>query len=98
MSTLMIKDLSVTTELDHAEMAAVRGGTYKGYNASMSLCSPDVKMPDLTRPASTFSVDASQMIGQEQNVTNNNGNCVAFANCITSTVNPTQSGNNSINF
>jgi hypothetical protein len=38
------------------------------------------------------------MIGQSQNVENNNGNNVAFASGITSTVSPVQTANNNINF
>jgi len=98
MSTLMIKDLSATVELDHSAMASVRGGYDKAYAGSMSMYSGGAKAPSYTAPASTYAVDASQLIGQAQNVTNNNGNCVAFANCITSTVNPTQSAHNNINF
>ncbi len=100
MSTLMIKDLSVATELTHSAMASVRGGTNKTYvgAGTTSLYSPGHDMPTYTAPTSTYKVDASQLIGQVQNVTNNNGNCVAFASCIDSTVNPTQTGNNSINF
>lgn len=98
MSTLTIKDLSVTTELARSAMAAVRGGTGKEFKGSMSLCSPDYPMPGYSAPTGTFSFDASQLIGQSQCVTNNNGNNVAFANCINSTVNPTQTGKNNIGF
>jgi hypothetical protein len=98
MATLMIKDLSVTTELNHSAMASVRGGYNKTYTGSMSLSAPAVEVPKYTAPAHTYTFDASQLIGQAQNVTNNNGNCVAFASCIESTVNPTQSANNNINF
>lgn len=98
MSTLMIKDLSVTTELDHSAMAAVRGGFNKEYQGAMTLSSPGYEMPKYTAPANTYSFDATQLIGQAQNVTNNNGNCVAFASCIDSTVNPTQTGKNNISF
>jgi hypothetical protein len=98
MSTLMIKDLSVTTELDHSAMAAVRGGYNKELLGSMTLSSLGEKMPNYTTPTNTYSFDATQLIGQAQNVTNNNGNNVAFANCIDSTVNPTQTGKNNISF
>ncbi|OWW22275.1 hypothetical protein [Noviherbaspirillum denitrificans] len=99
MFTLKIKDLSTTVELDHSAMATVRGGYNKEYAGSMSLYSPGAGMPQTTSPAAnTYTVDASQLIGQAQNVTNNNGNCVAFANCISSTVNPTQTGHNNISF
>lgn len=98
MSTLMIKDLSATIELDHSAMASVRGGYNKEYAGSMSLYSAGAELVKPTVPTNTYAFDASQLIGQAQNVTNNNGNCVAFANCITSTVNPTQSGHNNISF
>ncbi|HYC41934.1 MAG TPA: hypothetical protein VEB70_02975 [Noviherbaspirillum sp.] len=98
MSTLMIKDLSATIELDHSAMASVRGGFNKEYLGSMSMSSGGVELPKTSAPVNTYTFDASQLIGQAQNVTNNNGNCVAFANCITSTVNPTQTGKNNISF
>ena len=42
MSTLMIKDLSATIELDASAMASVRGGYYKGAPAYCmpSFCTP----------------------------------------------------------
>lgn len=98
MSTLMIKDLSATIELDHTAMASVRGGFNKEYMGSMSMYSAGADLATPTVPTNTYTFDASQMIGQAQNVTNNNGNCVAFANCISSTVNPTQTGKNNISF
>ena len=101
MTTLMIKDLPIASDLDRTAMASVRGGYYKGLPASClpSYCAPDWGMPtSYGAPKSEFSFDASQMIGQSQNVVNNNGNNVAFAHGITSTVNPTQSANNNINF
>jgi hypothetical protein len=99
MTTLMIKDLSVTAELDRSAMASVRGGTSKGYERM-----PYYSMPDCWTPPSyggsptSFSFDATQSIGQSQNVLNNNGNNAAFVSGITSTVNPTQTANNNINF
>ena len=98
--TLIIKDLAIASDLDRAAMASVRGGYYKGAPAySMpSFNGPDWKMPASYAPETKFSFDASQMIGQSQNVMNNNGNNVAFAHGITSTVNPTQTANNNINF
>jgi len=96
MTTLMIKDLALASDLDRAAMTAVRGGYYKGAPAH---CLPSWCMPvSYGAPESKFSFDASQMIGQSQNVMNNNGNNVAFSHGITSTVNPTQSANNSISF
>jgi len=101
MTTLMIKDLALASDLDRAAMAAVRGGYYKGAPAHClpSWCAPGGSVPVVYgAPESKFSFDASQMIGQTQNVMNNNGNNVAFSHGITSTVNPTQSANNNISF
>ncbi|WP_420473465.1 hypothetical protein [Noviherbaspirillum sp. ST9] len=100
MSTLMIKDLAIASDLDRAAMSSVRGGYYKGAPScwTPSYCAPSWGMPTSYAPEQKFSFDASQMIGQSQNVQNNNGNNVAFASGITSTVNPTQSANNNINF
>ena len=92
MTRLTIKDLSRANELDAADMAAVSGGS--GY------CMP---LPCYGMPAvkfdyepSSVALNASQVLGQSQNVVNNNGNNVAFASGITSTVNPTQHGSNNI--
>ena len=96
MTTLTIKDLAVATELGGSDMSAIRGGTKS--MPSYSYCPPSYGWPGYSAPAGKLSVDASQMIGQSQCVENNNGNNVAFANCINSTVNPTQTANNSIRF
>lgn len=98
MATLMIKDLSVTTELDHAAMASVRGGYNKQLNGSMNLSSLGVDLAQPAASTNTYSFDASQLIGQSQNVLNNNGNNAAFVCDITSTVKPTQTAHNNINF
>jgi hypothetical protein len=98
MATLMIKDLAVTTELGHAAMASVRGGYNKELKGAMSLTSLGVDLPQPTVPTSTYSFDASQLIGQSQNVVNNNGNNAAFVCGIASTVNPTQTAHNNISF
>jgi len=88
MTTLTIKDLSIATELDRSDMAAVRGGTYKGTVPQW--------MPHFG--AQTTSINAEQLICQTQDVVNNNGNNVAFSCGIDSTVNPTQTGKNNIRF
>jgi len=97
MTTLLIKDLARTEELDRASMASVHGGTGGSYGGM-----PKDMMaywgPSYSVDKDVFSFNASQAIGQTQNVLNNNGNNVAFASGITSTVNPTQSANNNINF
>ncbi|RZI42835.1 hypothetical protein EGT07_12710 [Herbaspirillum sp. HC18] len=100
MTTLMIKDLALAADLDGAAMSAVRGGCYKGYTPSY--CTPSYPMPEYKMPSygspTELNVNASQLIGQSQSVVNNNGNNVAFASGITSTVNPTQSAHNDIKF
>lgn len=98
MTTLLIKDLARSEQLDRAAMAGVHGGSgYGGYGGM-----PKEMMgywgPSYSVDKDVFSFNASQAIGQTQNVLNNNGNNVAFASGITSTVNPTQTANNSIQF
>ena len=63
MNSLMIKDLAVTEELDSRAMSAVRGGTFyfPGYSVSKT----------------DFTFNTQQLIGQTQNVVNENGNNVA---------------------
>ena len=93
MTTLTIKDLSVTAELDRKEMAAVRGGTSKGMTSQYT-----PYMPSLSYKQSDFDFNASQLLGQQQNTEVNNGNNAAFVDCISATVNPSQTGSNNIHF
>ncbi len=92
MKALSIKDLSVAKDLDAKDMASVAGGTGM------------FKMPALfVGPLASISKSqvnfgAEQAMGQEQNTLVNNGNNVAFAAGIKSSVNPTQTGKNTINF
>jgi hypothetical protein len=101
MTTLMIKDLPLTEELGQQAMASVRGGcsycppTYGG--SPLYGGSPVYGSPKPYGQPSAVSLDASQMLGQTQNVVNNNGNNAAFVSGISSTVNPTQTGSNNIN-
>ncbi len=90
MTTLLIKDLSIAADLDGKAMATVRGGC--------SYCPPKYDVPKLYGKPTNLTFDATQMIGQSQNVENNNGNNVAYASGITSTVSPTQTADNNINF
>jgi len=101
MTTLLIKDLPAAAELDRAAMSSITGGCYTGMPAYClpSYCTPGYGKPAVYgAPKSEFAFDASQMIGQTQNVVNNNGNNVAFSHGISSTVNPTQTANNNISF
>jgi len=88
MKSLTIKDLSITEELDSRAMSAVRGGNLPGYWPGVNVSSYEA------------SFDATQLITQSQNTLNNNGNNVAFASGIHSTVDPKQTATNknTINF
>lgn len=91
MTTLLIKDLVVTEELDRKAMASVRGGTSKG-------AYPMYWAPYAEGATNEFKFDASQLLSQSQNTLVNNGNNVAFSDHITATVNPHQDGHNTIRF
>jgi hypothetical protein len=92
MKALTIKDLSVSKDLGAKDMSAVRGG--HGFHRMPALFAS----PLFSVAKSEINFDASQSLGQSQNTQVNNGNNVAFASGITSNVNPTQTGKNTINF
>ncbi|HEY8608955.1 MAG TPA: hypothetical protein VIM12_17715 [Noviherbaspirillum sp.] len=91
MKSLHITDLAVAADLDHASMAVIQGGSGKAM-----LSQHAGSMPYM--PGNALSFDASQVLGQSQNTTVNNGNNAAFVCGITSNVNPTQHGSNNIRF
>jgi hypothetical protein len=86
MKTLIIKDLSVTSELDHGAMAAVRGG----HGMSQTSWYP------LPSPTYSTSVDATQNLTQFQNVVNATANGSAFVSGVTANNNTSQFGQNNI--
>lgn len=88
MNTLTIKDLSIAEQLDSKAMSAVRGGF--GPSTSYYNFSP------VFAPNNSKKVDATQLINNELNLQNANGNNVAFASGISSTVNPYLSTSNNI--
>ena len=90
MSSLMIRDLSGTRELDRRAMSAVAGGT--GYYPPSSY----FNLSPVFAPNNSKKVDATQLINTELNLQNANGNNVAFATGISSTVNPYISTSNNI--
>ncbi|HEY0846705.1 MAG TPA: hypothetical protein VGE12_15140 [Noviherbaspirillum sp.] len=101
MHTLIIKDLVKTEELDSKAMASVTGGTGYAYcppTPSFYLPEASWGAPHLGLTSNSVDFNASQMLGQVQNTTVNNGNNVAFSSGITANVNPTQNGKNTINF
>ncbi|GIZ53678.1 hypothetical protein [Noviherbaspirillum aridicola] len=99
MQALLIKDLSIAADLDASAMSAVSGGTGYGY-CMPAACTPSWPKWDYPMPGKSGNIDfnASQMLGQSQNTTVNNGNNVAFASGISASVNPSQHGANTINF
>ena len=86
--TLTIKDLCITEELDSKAMSAVRGGF--GPSVSYYSFSP------VYAPNNSKKIDATQLISNELNLQNANGNNVAFAAGITSTVDPSVHSSNNI--
>jgi hypothetical protein len=89
MKTLTIKDLSITEELDSKAMSAVRGGS--GPSVSSYYSFSPVYAPDNSKK-----IDATQLISNELNLQNANGNNVAFAAGITSTLDPSVHSSNNI--
>ena len=74
MNTLMIKDLSITEQLDSKAMRAVRGGY--GFGAPSTSY---FNFSPVVAPNNSKNVDATQLISNELNIQNANGNNVAFA-------------------
>jgi hypothetical protein len=95
MKTLMIKDLTVSAELDREAMASVSGGMYR--LPRKSWYSPSYRVhTDIDRTKIDFA--AEQFIGQEQNVSVATGVNAAFVDHLKSVVRPSQDAANSINF
>ncbi len=90
MTTLTIKDLSASSDLDQRSMLAVRGGMYKGGGYSPWYGGNSSKHD--------FAFNAEQLTSQTQENVNANGNNVAFASNISSTFKPNQSNTSSISF
>jgi len=87
MNTLTIKDLGRTRELDHADLAAVRGGHGKS-------SAPWTMAPEPTKFGP--SLDATQDLTQLQKVVNATANGSAFIDCVDVTNNTHQYGQNNI--
>ena len=99
MKALMIKDLSLTEELDRKAMAAVQGGMGSAYQPSKQSYGDSSSWgPQYDVSKNSFNFDISQSLDQSQNTLVNNGTNVAFSSGITSTVTPKQTGTNTINF
>ncbi|MBC8747306.1 hypothetical protein OKW43_001473 [Paraburkholderia sp. WC7.3g] len=87
MKTLMIKDLSVTEQLDSKAMRAVRGGFGPSY----------YNFSPVYAPTKIKNTDTTQLITNELNFQNANGNNVAFSDGSTSTFMPYINSSNSNN-
>ena len=92
MNTLMIKDLSVTAQLDSKAMSAVRGGYGYGYPSSSFFNFTPVYTPNNSK-----TVYATQLISNEVNIQNANGINAAFVAGVTTTIDPHVSSSNNIN-
>ncbi|MFL9993149.1 hypothetical protein SAMN05444172_4766 [Burkholderia sp. GAS332] len=92
MNTLMIKDLSVTAQLDSKAMSAVRGGLGYGYPSSSVFNFTPVYMPNNSK-----NVSATQLINTSMSIENANGNNAAFVAGVTTTIDPHVSSSNNIN-
>jgi len=88
MNALMIKDLSITEQRDSRAMSAVRGGF--GPSTSYYNFSP------VFAPNNSKKVDATQLINTSMDIQNANGNNVAFAAGIQSTIDPSITSSNNI--
>lgn len=97
MTTLILKDLTVTAELDAKELSAVRGGS-RGLYGDTSNFGPIHGGPSLSYSQNDLNFNAAQSLGQCQNTEVNNGNNAAFVCGVSSTVTPTQCGHNNISF
>ncbi|AXE95165.1 hypothetical protein ACOCG7_01675 [Paraburkholderia sp. DD10] len=88
MNALMIKDLSITEQLDSKAMSAVRGGF--GPSSSYFNFTP------VYAPNNSKTVDATQLINTTMNIQSANGNNAAFVAGVSTTINPHVTSSNNI--
>ena len=89
MKTLIITDLAHTDKLDRTAMAAVRGG--------FKFVAPSYSFGDLTyAPSYDSSINASQSLGQLQNVMTATANGSAFVDGVHVHNDVSQNGQNTI--
>jgi hypothetical protein len=93
MNTLMIKDLSITEQLDSKAMSAVRGGTGFGYGYPSSSY---FSYAPVYAPNNSKTVDATQLISTTMNIQSANANNAAFVAGATTTINPHVTSSNNI--
>ncbi|CAN7373368.1 hypothetical protein [Massilia sp. LjRoot122] len=89
MKTLTITDLARSEQLDRPTMAALRGG--------WKLASPSYTLGDVSFAGSTdSSINATQNLGQMQEVLSATANGSAFVDCTSVSSSVSQDGNNKI--
>jgi hypothetical protein len=91
MKNLTIKDLALAQELDHADMAAVRGGHSGNKGGGYGGWFPSPQPAHVSS-----SLDASQDLAQMQKVVNATANGSAFIDCVDVTNNTHQYGQNNL--
>jgi hypothetical protein len=91
MKTLTIKDLALTSELSHKDMASVRGGHKAG---GYSVGSPSYSL--FPMPSYAPSINATQDLRQAQQVLNETADGSAFVSGLDVTNNTSQFGQNNI--
>ena len=88
MKTLIIKDLAQSCELDHKQMASVRGGH--------GMSSPSYSLYPMPSPTYSKTVNATQNLAQIQNVLNETADGSAFVNGVTANNNTSQFDQNNL--
>ncbi|WP_454807064.1 hypothetical protein [Paraburkholderia fungorum] len=96
MNTLIIKDLSITAQLDSKTMRTVRGGLGLGYGYGYP-SSSFLNFSPVYAPNNSKTVDATQLISTTMNIQNANGNNAAFVAGVTTAIDPHVSSSNNIN-
>jgi hypothetical protein len=94
MNALMIKDLSITEQLDSKAMNAVRGGT--GYGCYQAPSASYFNFSPVSMPNNSKNVVASQYMNNGLNIQSANADNVALASCIDTSINPCLTTSNNI--
>ncbi|MFJ1471801.1 hypothetical protein [Massilia orientalis] len=88
MQTLIINDLAQSCELDHKQMASVRGGH--------GTSSPSYSLYPMPSPTYSKTVNATQNLAQIQSVLNETADGSAFVSGVTANNNTSQFGQNNL--
>lgn len=100
MKTLTINDLAIACDLDHDDMARVRGGhnssSYNTGSYKMGGYGMGQSYPMFSMPSTTTTVNATQSLAQVQNVLNETADGSAFVSGVTANNNTSQFGQNNL--